>query len=180
MLYIIETPHFSAASCRSCGYKAIHQTDGIGATHLLARHRMSSGSTLPMAAYFKLEDFRARLDPDANSPYLDKSLKGEKALQRHLLIRDELAFNDIRQLAKKKRYPDDQVYIDMMPVFVSAVSRVFTQLDKIGAKFKGFDAATYKAPFISELKLELTSIDHRTLNVKSMAELNAASLKLRN
>lgn len=139
-----------------------------GATYLLARHRMSSEGVLSMTAYFKLEDFRLRLDPEAESPYRDRFLNGERAFQRFHLVRDELGFDAIRQVSAAERYPDDQVYLDMMPVFVSAVARVFKALDEIGANFKGFDAETYKKPFTSELEVDLKSINYQPLKLNSI------------
>tara|TARA_R110002167_G_scaffold355746_1_gene570186 strand:- start:1766 stop:2176 length:411 start_codon:yes stop_codon:yes gene_type:complete len=121
-----------------------------------------------MTAYFKLGDFRLRLDPNANSPHRDKFLQGERALQRFGLIRDELGFDAIRGFSNAERYPENQVYVDMMPVFVSAVVRVFKALDKIGANFKGFDAETYKTPFTSELEVDLKAIDYQPLKLNSI------------
>lgn len=143
-------------------------TQWNGETFLLARHRMSSEGMLPMTAYFKLDDFRLRLDPEENSPYRDKSLKGERALQRYCLIRDELGFDAIRQVSKAERYPDNHVYVDMMPVFVSAVVRVFKALDEIGASFRGFDAETYKTPFTSEFEIDLKAIYYQPLKLNSI------------
>lgn len=140
-----------------------------GATFLLARHRMSSGGILSMNAYFKLDDFRLRLDPAAASPHGDKFLKGEKAVQRYNLIHGELAFDAVREAAENERYPDNQVYVDMMPVFVSAVVRVFKALDKVGANFKGFDAETYKKPFTSELEVDLKSFNYQPLKLNSIS-----------
>jgi hypothetical protein len=148
-----------------------------GATYLLARHRMSSEGMLSMTAYFKLEDFRLRLDPVVDSPYRDKILKGEKALQRFYPIRDELGFEAIRQVAEAARYPDNQVYVDMMPVFVSAVVRVFKALDKAGANFRGFDAETYKRPFTSELEVDLKAINYQPLKLNSISARPAARTK---
>lgn len=148
-----------------------------GATYLLARHRMSSEGMLSMTAYFKLDDFRLRLDPEADSPYRDKFLKGERALQRFHLIRDELGFDAMWQVSKAERYPDNQVYVDMMPVFVSAVVRVFKALDKVGANFKGFDAETYKKPFTSELEVDLKAINYQPLKLNSISGRPASRTK---
>ena len=144
-----------------------------GATYLLARHRMSSEGMLPMTAYFKLDDFRLRLDPEADSPYVDRFLKGEKAFQRFCHIRDELGLDAIRQVAEAERYPDNQVYVDMMPVFVSAIVRVFKALDKACANFNGFDAETYKPPFTSELEVDLKTIEHQPLKLNGVSEPSA-------
>ena len=148
-----------------------------GATYLLARHRMSSEGMLPMTAYFKLDDFRLRLDPEADSPYLDRFLKGAKAFQRFCLIRDELGLDAIRQVSEAERYPDNQVYVDMMPVFVSAIVRVFRALDKAGANFRGFDAETYKTPFTSELEVDLKAIEYQPLKLNGVSEPSAVRTK---
>ncbi|VDS10814.1 hypothetical protein PARHAE_04033 [Paracoccus haematequi] len=150
-----------------------------GATYLLARHRMSSEGMLSMTAYFKLEDFNLRLDPESGSPHRDKFLKDKKALQRFHLIRDELGLDTIKQDAEAERYPVNQVYVDMMPVFVSAVVRVFKALDKVGANFRGFDAETYKTPFTSELEVDLKAIDYQPLKLNSISAQSAVKTKPR-
>ena len=133
--------------------------------YLLARHQVSSGGKLFLEAYFKLNDFRLRLDQNVNSPYLDKFLKGKKSLQRFDFICNELSFDTIWQDSKQKGYPDNQVYIDMMPVFVSGIVRIFKALDKLGVNFKGFDAQSYKMPFTSELEIDLTTINYQPFNL---------------
>ena len=149
-----------------------------GAPYLLARHRMSSDGMLPMTAYFKLEDFRLRLDPESGSPYQDKFLKGEKASQRYYIIREKLGLDAIRQVSEAERYFDNQVYLDMMPVFVSAVSRVFKALDKIGVNFIGFDAKTYKKPLTSELKVDLKAFDYQRIKLNGIVDRPSARAKL--
>lgn len=144
-----------------------------GATFLLARHQMLSEGSLRMHAFFKLEDFRLRLDPTADSPYREKKIKPEKAVQRFRLIRSELGFDTILQAAEAERYPASQVYIDMMPVFVSAIVRVFRALRKIGVNFKGHDAAVYQIPFTAELEVDLGAISYSRLQFDGLPEAMA-------
>ncbi|MDR5655543.1 hypothetical protein [Ruixingdingia sedimenti] len=64
-----------------------------------------------------------------------------------------------------------------MPVFVSAVVRVFKALDKAGANFRGFDAETYKRPFTSELEVDLKAINYQPLKLNSISARPAARTK---
>ncbi len=75
--------------------------------------------------------------------------------ERFRLVDRDLALGAIRAEAVRERYPQDQVYLDLMPVFVSAVGRVFKAMKAAGFGFKGFDADTYSVPFTSEIEVDL-------------------------
>ena len=103
------------------------------------------------------DDLDARLDPSRASPYLDSSLGGTKAADRFALINTHLRLPVIRKFRSEHRYPEDQTYFDLMPIFVSAVSKVFKAIKAADINFNGFDAQTYLAPFTSELEIDLGS-----------------------
>jgi hypothetical protein len=138
-----------------------------GAEYLLARHRTIGGNPPPMMHLIKLEDIYERLDPRRSSPYLNQVGKGS-ALARFVTLQDGLAFELVWDKARKDRYPSKQVYLDILPIFNSAVSRVFTALDLAGVPFQGFDADTYKSTFIHELRTDLQHFDYRGLRMNTL------------
>jgi hypothetical protein len=72
-----------------------------------------------------------------------------------MLIERQLGIGVIRQHALAERYPGDQVYLDLMPIFTSAVCRVFKAMKAAGIAFKGYDANAYVEPFTSEIEVDL-------------------------
>jgi hypothetical protein len=55
--------------------------------------------------------------------------------------------------------------LDLMPIFVSAVCKVFKAMKTAGIAFKGFDAETYAVPFTSEIEVDLGSPSLKRLRV---------------
>lgn len=147
--------------------RRLHIEDGLerwnGASFLLAGHPTIHGGNILMNHFIRLDDIDSRLNPSLNSKHLDKSLNEPKANQRFETINSQLNLETIRERAKLDRYPEDQVYLDLMPVFVSAVCKIFKASKKAGLDFKGFDAETYEIPFVTELNVDLTSLDFKRL-----------------
>ncbi|KAK0361253.1 hypothetical protein LTR94_024085, partial [Friedmanniomyces endolithicus] len=79
--------------------------------------------------------------------FLDDGVDRWKAAARFALIDQGLNLEDLRRTAKAEGYPTKQVYLDVMPVFVSAVRRVFETLQASGVPFRGFDAEVYRPWF---------------------------------
>lgn len=126
----------------------------LGAEYLIASHR-TPGYDRPRAMHLiKLEDIYSRLDPRRKSAHIIPKGKGD-ALSRFITLEKGLTLERVWAKAKKDRYPDKQVYLDLIPIFNSAVSRVFTALDKAGVPFQGYDANIYKSYFINEINTDL-------------------------
>lgn len=128
-----------------------------GASFLLATHPTRHGAPIRMSHYFKLHDFSVRLDPRLASPYLEVRPKGDRAGQKFMLIERQLGFAVIRQKGANERYPEDQIYLDLIPIFSSAICRVFKRMKAAGIAFKGYDAETYLGPFTSEIDVDLSN-----------------------
>ncbi len=126
-----------------------------GAALLLSTYPTLHGAPILMQNFVRLDDVDARLNPDVASPHLNTSMKAPKVRQTFELIDRELALGAIRAEAARERYPDDQVYLDLMPVFTSAVVRVFKAMKAIGIRFRGFDADAYSVPFTNEIEVDL-------------------------
>ncbi|MFL7956111.1 hypothetical protein [Xanthomonas vasicola] len=139
----------------------------LGAEYLMARHRTLGGNPPPMMHLIKLEDIYSRLDPRYGSIYMNQIGKAN-SLARFIVMEDAFAFEKIHAKALKDHYPMKQVYLDLMPIFNSALSKVFTALDLAGVPFQGFDANAYKSTFIEELKIDLQHYDFFGLRMNAI------------
>ncbi|BCB18308.1 hypothetical protein [Bosea sp. ANAM02] len=133
----------------------------LGAEFLLARYQVSGN---PAEHYFRLDDFCQRLDPAVSSRYLDTFLRDERARRRFQLIASELSFDKIRRKADRERYPISQVYLDIVPIFISAVGRVFKGMHAAGMAFRGYDADTYLAHFC-DVEVDLQALTFGAMRI---------------
>ncbi|MFP5302779.1 hypothetical protein R2R70_16350 [Cobetia sp. SIMBA_158] len=131
----------------------------LGAEFLIARHRTIGGFPPPPMHLIKLDDIYLRLDPRVESCRLTTKA-GVNLLPKFLFLEEGLSFNKIWTKAEQERYPRESVYLDMLPIFISAISKVFIALDKAKIPFCGFDANTYKSVFIDELRTDLDHFDY--------------------
>ena len=136
-----------------------------GASFLLASHPTLHNTPIQMSHYVRLDDLDARLDPSCASPYLDTIVGGEKAVRRMKVIDMQLKLPAIRDRGLRDRYPQDQIYLDLMPILVSAVCKVFKAMKAAGIAFKGFDAETYAVSFTSGIEVDLGSPSLKRLRV---------------
>ncbi|RDJ07833.1 hypothetical protein B5K05_18645 [Rhizobium phaseoli] len=154
----------------------LHIQDGLqrwaGASFLLASHPTTHGGKIMMSHYVRLDDLDSRLNPSAASPYLDNFVNVNRVEKRFELINEGLNLGDIRTKASQERYPPDQVYLDLMPVFVSAVCKVFTAMRTAGIGFKGFDALAYLEPFTAEIAVDLTSFHFKRLWLRGFGDID--------
>lgn len=130
----------------------------FGAQFLLAKHKAVGRCA---EHFFRIDDFYQRLDPSASSPYLESVLRKDKAQKRFQLVATDLSFETIRQTGERERYPAAQVYLDVIPIFISAVGRVFRALKSRGFSFRGYDASTYLLHF-SRVKVDLQTVTFNT------------------
>jgi hypothetical protein len=135
-----------------------------GAEFIFAAHEVV-GAGHTMRQCYLLNDFQLRLDETLASPYLEGKMRQrnrEKLLEQ---INSELRFKEVSTHAAANRYPSHQVYVNVIPVFISALCRVFGSLNDRGVKFDGFDAETYKPVFVDELTVDLSKVNYATLRI---------------
>lgn len=144
----------------------------LGASFLLASHPTLHGAPVWMAHHVRLDDMDSRLDPSRTSPYLDTGASMAKIASRFELIDRQLALPAIRRFRDRHRFPNDQAYVDLMPIFVSAACKVFNAMKHAGIGFNRFDARTYLTPFKSELEIDLGNHDFRQLRMRGWGPLD--------
>jgi hypothetical protein len=71
------------------------------------------------------------------------------------LWNDDLAFGKIADHAQQEGYLANQVYVDVLPVFCSALKRVTSWLHTAGLDPVGFDSETYADHFSQSQELDL-------------------------
>lgn len=115
--------------------------------------------------YYKLEDVFDRIDEKRHSEFLSKKMSKNNRLISMNLINTDLNFLEIEDKANSKNYPLSSVYFNIIPVFSSAISRVFVHLQKTGFTPKGFDSETYFPYFLSNKSADFDSIQYQDLQI---------------
>lgn len=134
----------------------------LGAEFLLASYDVLDEPS-NMRYFYKLQDFYLRVDDKLNSPYLESRMGTNNRKELLKKFNTELNFQTINLHAKNERYLDHQIYINVIPIFTSAVCRVFKALKDNGVEFVGFDAKAYEAPFTNELRVDFSRITYEPL-----------------
>ena len=147
----------------------LHLEEGLarweGAAFLIASYATRHGAPVMASHAIRLDDLDARLNPALRSPYFDAFTSQARAQARFDMIDRDLSLGVIRQQAMEERYPAKQVYLDIMPVFVSAVCRVFKALAAAGVRFIGDDAQTYLRPFTTEFDVDLQAVTFKMIRI---------------
>lgn len=135
-----------------------------GAAFLMASHLVDDGECT--ARYFyKLDDVFDRVDASRNSPYLENKM-GERNRNKLLKqISEELYCTDILNQAKKERYPSKQVYINIIPIYISAMSKVFKCFQEKGVDFSRYDSDVYVKHFTKELTVDFAKLDYKQIRI---------------
>ena len=133
-----------------------------GKDFLLAGHEVVDASMV-MKFYYKLEDFYSRLDSRLNSPFLETRMGDSNRVKLLRQLDEELRFKDLWAKENEGGYTKDQIYINIIPIFISSVCKVFKRFKAIGIEFKGFDAKVYEIPFTEELKVDLNSFTFKPI-----------------
>lgn len=133
-----------------------------GAEFLIASHHVAGGGRVGNQLY-KVQDFLLRVDSGLGSPALVRNMseKNRKKILDQLTM--DLKFSEVLAKASAERYPTTQIYLNIIPIFMSAVCRTFKKLKARGKNFAGFDARTYENHFSDELEVELSVLSYHKI-----------------
>lgn len=89
------------------------------------------------------------------------------ANRRKLLdqINTHLFFSEIRKRAEAEGYPLEQVYVNVIPIFISGACRSFRALKGSGIESWGYDAKVYEEPFTNALKVDFSQFTCTPLRI---------------
>jgi hypothetical protein len=135
-----------------------------GAEFIFVAHEVV-GAGHTMRQCYRLDDFYLRLDETLGSPHLEGRMGPRNRKKLLKQVSSELQFKEISTHAASNSYPSHQVYLNVMPIFVSALCRIFGSLNARGVNFDGFDAGAYKSMFIDELSVDFSSISYEKLRI---------------
>jgi len=110
-----------------------HGTAKLAGAAFLMASTTPGSDALTSRFYFRLQDFYDRL----GSP------KVKNPAQLKTMWDAELKYADIRSKGVAERYPTEQVYVDVMPAFITAIGRTSRWLEASGFQPGGSDGATY-------------------------------------
>jgi len=137
----------------------------LGAEFLLTSHDVVDASHR-MRHLYKLEDFYLRIDASLGSAYLEDRMSDKNRNKLLEQFKVDLNFEAITKRAQQERYPIKQIYINIIPIFISAVCKVFKALKANGVEFIGFDAQTYEELFTCELRVDFSKIDYMPVRIR--------------
>ena len=120
-----------------------------GASFLLVGYSLTGNDGQLSEYYVRRSDFEHLLK--SSSPFVRKP----EGIRTRL--RQDLAFDLIDQHAQKQRFPQEQVFVNLVPIFMSAISRVFAHLRTQGFSPSGYDDRVYFEHFGPEPLVDLRS-----------------------
>ena len=136
-----------------------------GAALLMTGYQPHEEDSFVSEYYFKLSNFYERLDESYGSKYIDTF--SNKANRENLLnlANSELSFSEIKKQSESERYPLNQVYINIIPIYTSAVCRIFTKIKNNDFFCKGYDSDVYLNHFTSREYFNLSKPVYKQLRV---------------
>jgi hypothetical protein len=135
-----------------------------GGAFLMASHNINE-EDFGSKFYYKLDDIYDRIDASRDSPYLEKMMGNNNRKKLIKLLNEQLNFPRIYEQAKIEGYPSKQIYINIMPIYFSAINRIFRSFKKSEMEFKGFDSDTYQSYFTSGQNSQLNSIGYKKIRL---------------
>jgi hypothetical protein len=125
-------------------------TDGglrkkAGASFLMAGYTPIHEEAIVAENYYKLSDFIERLKHE-------KVINGQG---QKVLFENDLSFSKILSYAESQKLPTAQVYINVIPIFMSAIARLLNILKERGGNFTGYDSAVFIEHFTKEPLIDL-------------------------
>jgi hypothetical protein len=135
-----------------------------GAAFLLASYEVGGGAYTAQY-YYKLDDILDRLASSRGSPYLENKMGSSRRERLLEATSAELNVDKIYSFASSERYPSSQIYLNLIPIFISAMERVFSHFKSLGMAFKGYDSDVYLEHFTSGLSVNFDEITFKQVRL---------------
>lgn len=135
-----------------------------GAAFLMASHIVNS--VIYTSRYFyRLDDILDRIEDSRASPYLENKMGKKNREKLTKQLNEDLYFSSIASQAISERYPSNQVYINIVPIFISAMSKVFGHFKDKGIDFSRFDSDVYVRHFTKPMCIDFKDIDFKQVRL---------------
>jgi hypothetical protein len=135
-----------------------------GSAFLMASHIVNDGASTSRY-FYKLDDIFDRIDDSRESPYLESKMGAKNRKKLLQQITEELNFCSITSQATSERYPSKQVYINIVPIFISAMSKVFCCFKDKGVDFSRYDSDVYVKHFTNVMDTDFKDIDFKQVRI---------------
>lgn len=136
----------------------------LGAEFLIASHTVAGEGHVARQLY-KAEDFLFRLDANLNSPGIEDKMNAVNRSKLLRQLKSDLSFDHLFSKAERDGYPSKQIFLNVIPLFMSAVCRSFKSLKSRGVQFVGYDARAYAAHFTDHVKVDLASFSYNSIRI---------------
>lgn len=151
----------------SWDYEMLHNNGlekNSGAAFLMASHIVNDGACVSRY-FYKLDDIFDRIDDARESPYLENKMSAKNRRKLLKQLNEELYLNSVTAQAMSERYPSKQVYINIVPIFISAMSKVFCCFKDKGVDFSRFDSDVYVKHLTKIMDIDFKDIDFKQIRL---------------
>lgn len=151
----------------SWNYEMFHNNGlekNSGAAFLMASHIVNGGA-YTSRYFYKLDDIFDRVNDTRESPYLETKMSAKNRNKLLKQLNEELHFNSVTSQAIREHYPSNQVYINIVPIFISAMSKVFWCFKDKGVDFSRFDSDVYANHFTEIMDIDFRDIDFKQVRL---------------
>jgi hypothetical protein len=151
----------------SWNYEMFHNNGlekNSGAAFLMASHIVNGGAYISRY-FYKLDDIFDRIDDSRDSPYLENKMGAKNRNKLLKQVNEELYFNSISSQAISERHPSKQVYINVVPIFISAMYKVFCCFNEKGIYFSRFDSDVYVKHFTKIRGIDFKKVDFKQVRL---------------
>jgi len=151
----------------SWNYEMFHNNGlekNSGAAFLMASHIVNDGA-YTSRYFYKLDDIFDRIDESKKSPYLENKMGAKNRKKLLQQLNEKLNFHSVTLQATSERYPSKQVYVNIVPIFVSAMSKIFCCFKDKGVDFSRFDSDVYVEHFTKVMDIDFKDIDFKQVRL---------------
>jgi hypothetical protein len=126
-----------------------------GATFLFVNHTENEVAKYS-EYYLKISDIYERISTS-------NSVKNKENIIK--LIENDLKLHEAVGLSASEGYPLSQVYLNIIPIFVTAMHKLFEHVKTEGVVPKGFDSELYRDHFACHLPLTARKMQYKSLRI---------------
>lgn len=135
-----------------------------GATFLFVNYEACAEAKIS-EYYFNVADIMDRIDDSRASDFLAEKMSKDERARQMKLIGNDLKIYEIIEFSNSEKYPLSQVYLNIIPIFICAMSKLFKHFYSMGVAPKGFDSEIYSEHFTAWPLVNLDHVKYKPLRI---------------
>lgn len=142
----------------------MHKNNGLTKHHdkefVLVDHVVNDGA-FTARYYYKVDDVLDRIDRKRGSPFLEGKMSDKQKDKLLEQITNDLRFSRVIEDSEKSGYSSEQIYINLVPIFISAMAKIYPAFEEMGVDLSDFDSDVYLRHFGGDISVDF---DNYSLN----------------